>query len=73
MLGGAEAAVIMKLGRHLPKVCRVLERLGLTERAAYVERVGQPGQRTRPLAEALRDGAPYFAMILLHRRGKAWL
>jgi precorrin-2/cobalt-factor-2 C20-methyltransferase len=72
LLSLAEAAAIMKLGRHLPKVLRVLDRLGLTERAAYVERAGLPGQRIRSLAEAARDGAPYFAMILVHRRGKAW-
>ena len=73
LLAGTEAAVIMKVGRHLPKVRRVLGRLGLAEQAAYVECVGQPGQRIRPLEEAERDGAPYFSMVLVHRRGKAWL
>lgn len=74
LLAGAEAAAIMKLGRHLPKVWRVLDRLGLTEQAAYVERAGQAGQRIRPLAEVVADGAgaPYFAMVLVHKRGKAW-
>jgi precorrin-2/cobalt-factor-2 C20-methyltransferase len=73
LLAGAESAAIMKLGRHLPKVWRVLGRLGLAEQALYVERAGQSGQRIRPLAEAARDpAAPYFAMVLVHRRGKAW-
>lgn len=73
LLAGAEAAAILKLGRHLPKVWRVLSRLGLAEQAVYIERAGQPGQRIRPLAEAVLDPAPpYFAMILVHRRGKAW-
>lgn len=73
LLVGAEAAAIMKLGRHLPKVWRVLQRLGLDEQAVYIERAGLPAQRIRPLAEAVRDPAPpYFAMILVHRRGKAW-
>ncbi len=73
LLAGAEAAAIMKLGRHLPKVWRVLSRLGLAEQAVYIERVGLPNQRIRPLAEAVLDPAPpYFAMILVHRRGKAW-
>jgi precorrin-2/cobalt-factor-2 C20-methyltransferase len=73
LLAGAESAAIMKLGRHLPKVWRVLSRVGLAEQAAYIERAGQPGQRIRPLAEAAADpAAPYFAMILVHRRGKAW-
>jgi precorrin-2/cobalt-factor-2 C20-methyltransferase len=73
LLAGSEAAAIMKLGRHLPKVIRVLERLGLTDKAVYIERAGQPGQRIRSLAEAAAEGAPYFAMILVHKRGKAWI
>lgn len=73
LLSGSDAAAIMKLGRHLPKVWRVLKRLELTDRALYIERAGLPGQRIRPLAEAAQDPAPpYFAMILVHRRGKAW-
>lgn len=73
LLAGAEAAAIMKLGRHLPKVWRVLNRLGLAGHALYIERAGLPNQRIRPLAEAASDPAPpYFAMILVHRRGKAW-
>jgi len=73
LLSAVDAAVIMKLGRHLPKVAAVLERLGLTESARYVERAGQPGQRLLSLPEAVAEGAPYFAMILVHKRGKAWL
>jgi len=69
---GADSAAIVKLGRHVAKVARVLERLGLAERARYVERVGLPGERVRTLAEAVAEGAPYFAMILVHRRGEAW-
>jgi len=73
LLASAESAAIMKLGRHLPKVWRVLNRLGLAKHAVYIERAGQPGERIRPLAEAAADpAAPYFAMILVHRRGKAW-
>ncbi len=73
LLAGTEAAAIMKPGRHLPKIWRILEKLGLAGQAAYVERAGQPGQRIRSLAEAVRDPSPpYFAMILIHRRGKAW-
>ncbi|HVI51186.1 MAG TPA: precorrin-2 C(20)-methyltransferase [Candidatus Sulfotelmatobacter sp.] len=73
LLGQTEAAVIMKLGRHLPKVRRTLDRLGLLGKACYVERAGQPGQRILPLAAVDEGGsAPYFAMILVHKRGKAW-
>lgn len=77
LIEAAEAAAIMKLGRHLPKVAALLEQMGLADRALYIERASQPGQIVRPLADAARDArqngrSPYFAMILVHKRGKAW-
>ncbi|HEY0837686.1 MAG TPA: precorrin-2 C(20)-methyltransferase [Azospirillum sp.] len=65
-LRAADAAVIVKLGRHLPKVRAVLDELGLLERAVYVERVSMDGQRVCPLAE-VAGPAPYFSMILVPR------
>ncbi|HYH19049.1 MAG TPA: precorrin-2 C(20)-methyltransferase [Azospirillum sp.] len=65
-LRAADAAVIVKLGRHLPKVRAVLADLGLLERAVYVERVSMEGQRILPLAE-VEGPAPYFSMILVPR------
>ena len=59
----------MKLGRHLPKVCRVLTRLGLDNNARVVERVGLPEQRLLSLSEAEASGLSYFSLILVHRRG----
>lgn len=64
-LAGAEAAAIIKLGRHFEKVRAVLRRLGLESRARYVERASLPNQRILPLAEITADSVPYFAMILL--------
>jgi precorrin-2/cobalt-factor-2 C20-methyltransferase len=29
-------------------------------------------ERVRPLAEVGDDAAPYFSMVLAHRRGQAW-
>jgi precorrin-2/cobalt-factor-2 C20-methyltransferase len=64
-LAGVEAAAIIKLGRHFAKVRRVLERLGLSERAQYVERASLPNQRVAPLAEIDAASVPYFAMLLI--------
>jgi precorrin-2/cobalt-factor-2 C20-methyltransferase len=64
LLQAAESAVIMKIGRHLPKVRRVLDRLGLTDKALVVERATQDAQRLIPLAQAAE--APYFSLILVH-------
>ena len=54
----------MKVGRHLPKVRAVIEKLGRLDRAQYVERATMDEQVVLPLAEA-PDTAPYFSMILV--------
>jgi cobalt-precorrin 5A hydrolase/precorrin-3B C17-methyltransferase len=63
----ANAAAIVKVGRHLPKVRAVLRRLGLEDEARYVERATMANQRIRPLGEIGDGEAPYFSMILVRR------
>ncbi len=70
-LAASDAAVIMKVGRHLPKVRGVLQRLGLWDKARIVERVGLPGRKAHDPATVTE--LPYFSLILVHRRGNAWL
>jgi precorrin-2/cobalt-factor-2 C20-methyltransferase len=61
----ADAAVIMKLGRYLEKVRRVLARTGRLSRAIYVER-GTTADSVTVLLEQKRDDvAPYFSVILV--------
>ena len=50
---GAEAFAIMKLGRHFGRVAALLERLGLADGCAYVERVGLSNERVMPLRDVL--------------------
>jgi cobalt-precorrin 5A hydrolase/precorrin-3B C17-methyltransferase len=69
-LSVCDTAAIMKVGRHLPKVRRVLKRLGLLENSRYVARVGMGEEIACPLAEA-PEQAPYFAMILVRGRAAA--
>lgn len=59
----ADAAVILKLGRHFAKVYAVLQDLGLDQRARYIERATMPGQRILPIAEVDPESVPYFALI----------
>ncbi|MGE0563233.1 MAG: precorrin-2 C(20)-methyltransferase [Pseudolabrys sp.] len=59
------AAVVMKLGRNLPKVRRALDRTGRLARAIYVERGTTPRAVTMPLAAKNDDSAPYFAVVLV--------
>ena len=61
---GAETVVVMKVGRHLPKIRGVIDGLGLTKKAVYVEHASLPDEVICPLAEA-PEKAPYFSMILL--------
>jgi precorrin-2/cobalt-factor-2 C20-methyltransferase len=68
----SEATAIIKVGRHLGKVRRVLQELDLTANARYVEHATMANQNIRPLDQVGEDAAPYFSMILVHRRGEAW-
>lgn len=61
----AEAAAILKLGRHLGKVREVLAELGWLERAIYAERATTDRQRILRLVDLELDEAPYFALVLL--------
>jgi precorrin-2/cobalt-factor-2 C20-methyltransferase len=67
-LAGCDAAIIMKVGRNLPKIEAALRRTGLAERAVYVERGTMAGERVVPLAERGGDPAPYFSMVLVPGR-----
>ena len=71
-LASADAAVIIKVGRHIEKLRRVLDRLGLSESARYIEYATMENQVVLPFAEAARGKAPYFSLVLVHRRGEAW-
>jgi precorrin-2/cobalt-factor-2 C20-methyltransferase len=64
-LGDADAAVIMKLGRNLPKVRRALARSGHLVRAMYVERGTMTDAVVMRLADKADDCAPYFAIVLV--------
>ncbi len=66
-----DAAVIMKVGRHLPKIVSALHRAGLAERAIYVERGTMAGERIVPLAEIDGRNAPYFSLVLVPGRQRA--
>ncbi len=71
-LADADAAVIIKVGRHMEKLRRVLDRLGLTDSARYIEHATMESQTIRDFAEMDGADAPYFSLVLVHRRGEAW-
>ena len=67
----SDAVALIKVGRHLAKVRGILEELSLADGALYIERATMTTERLLPLAEAPAP-APYFSMVLVHRRGEAW-
>jgi precorrin-2/cobalt-factor-2 C20-methyltransferase len=64
-LADTDAAVVMKIGRHLAKVRRALDRAGRLDRAIYVERGTMTNAAVMPLVDKLDTYAPYFAMVLV--------
>ena len=64
-LAVADAAVIIKLGRHFSKVRDVLSELGLLSRSLYIERATMPNQRIVPIAEIDAAEVPYWALIMI--------
>ena len=68
-LAASDTAAIVKIGRHIAKVRQVLDRLGLLDRAAYIEHATLPTQRVAPFASIHRDLAPYFSMVLVRCAG----
>jgi len=71
-IDGAEAIAIMKVGRHLPRIRALLDAMGLTANAGYIERASLTEQVVLPLADAPM-GAPYFSMILIYKGDDPWL
>ncbi|MBW4513831.1 MAG: precorrin-2 C(20)-methyltransferase [Timaviella obliquedivisa GSE-PSE-MK23-08B] len=59
----ADAAVIIKLGKNFSKVYSVLEKMGLLERAHYIERATMPNQKIVPIRDVNPAEVPYFALI----------
>jgi precorrin-2/cobalt-factor-2 C20-methyltransferase len=64
-LSDADAAVVMKIGRHLAKLRRALAKSGRMERAIYVERGTTSDAKLMPLSAKCDDAAPYFAVVLV--------
>jgi len=67
-LSQSDAAVIMKVGRNLPKIRAALDGAGLTGRAVYVERGTMAGTRTIPFSDLPDGPAPYFSLVLVPGR-----
>ncbi|MGV1829965.1 precorrin-2 C(20)-methyltransferase [Agrobacterium vitis] len=68
----ASAVAIIKLGRHFPRIRALIDTMGLTANAGYVERVSLQSERLLPLGDVAEDVAPYFSMILIYQGAEGW-
>lgn len=66
----ADALVVMKTGRNLPKIRRALAAAGRLDAAWLVERGTMPAERVARLAEVAEADCPYFAIVLVHGQGR---
>jgi precorrin-2/cobalt-factor-2 C20-methyltransferase len=64
-LSDTQAAVIMKVGRNLPKIRRALEASGRLAEAVYVERGTMVNAAMTKLADRPDGDAPYFSLVLV--------
>ena len=65
----SDALVIMKSGRNLIKIRRVLELAGRLDDAWLIERGTMPDERISRLRDVDPADCPYFAIVLVHGRG----
>jgi precorrin-2/cobalt-factor-2 C20-methyltransferase len=70
-IAASESVAIIKLGRHVAKLRRVLNQLCLLDAAVYVEHATLPTQRIALLSAIEFDEAPYFSMVLIATSGRA--
>jgi len=64
-LAVADAAIIIKLGRHFAKIKSILQDLDLWERALYIERATLPNQVIKPISEVDPDNVTYWAIVMI--------
>ena len=68
-LATVDAAVVMKVGRHLDDVREAARSTGIEHRAIYVERASAEGEIVRALADTADLDAPYFSLVLIPGNG----
>lgn len=66
----ADALVVMKVGRNLPRIRRALAQAGRLEAAWLVEHGTMARQRVRHLLEVPEQESPYFSIVLAPGHGR---
>ena len=71
-LESADAAAIIKIGRHFDQVRAVIERAGLGDRAFVVAAASSGDEIVSTLADLPAGAKPYFSTILIYKGGEPW-
>ncbi|SNS94908.1 precorrin-2 C(20)-methyltransferase [Antarctobacter heliothermus] len=66
----ADALVVMKIGRNMPRVRAALEKAGKLDRAWLVECASMDGQAVMKLTDADDRVSPYFSIVIVHGQGR---
>jgi precorrin-2/cobalt-factor-2 C20-methyltransferase len=69
-MAAADALVVMKIGRNLPRVRAALARAGKLDRAWLVECASMAEERVMPLSEVGDRAVPYFSIVIVHGQGR---
>ncbi|MGH1349440.1 MAG: precorrin-2 C(20)-methyltransferase [Methyloligellaceae bacterium] len=67
---GSDAVVIMKTGRNLHKIRQSIEECDRMHDAWLIERGTMSGETVSRLSEVDMSACPYFAIVLLHGKGR---
>lgn len=68
----AQGVVIMKLGRHMPRLRALLASMGLAAQTLYVGHASLANEASCRLVDA-PDDAPYFSMLLIYKGDDPWI
>ncbi|MCS4293826.1 precorrin-2/cobalt-factor-2 C20-methyltransferase [Comamonas sp. BIGb0152] len=66
----ADALVVMKVGRNLPRIRRALARAGRADAAWLVQNGTTDQQQVARLSDVGDEVCPYFAIVLVHGQGR---
>lgn len=69
-MADADAIVVMKVGRNLPKVREALRQAGKLARAWLVECASMAEEKVIPLSESGNCASPYFSIVIVHGDGR---
>ena len=67
-----DSIVINKVGKHFPRIRKLIENLDLVEQTQVVENASTEFEVARPLGQIKSDDQPYFSTILIYKGNEKW-